>query len=162
MLQWIGMDSDLDLRDPYREPNPVTRMAYRRQVWLEIYLPLLVGGFLVVGGAVVLWRAGIGSGGSWADIALVMLLLPVLAAGLLAVGVLVGLAWAVSQVIGWLPANARAAQEFAARAEIKVRRAADGLIKPLLVPPAAGAALSAGLRRLLSIFAAPTDRERDD
>lgn len=133
----------------HTEPNPVTRAAFRRQVWLEIYLPLFVGLIVVVGGAVLLWQRGVGGGRAWADASTVLLLIPLIAAGLIPLVLLVGAAAGAYWLIREIPGPSRRAQGFFYRAELAVRRGSDWVARPWVV----GSSLSSAVRRSLVVLA---------
>ncbi len=140
------------IQDPSDLPNPVTQAAFRRQAWLEIYLPL---GFalLIVGVVVVLLaRSGVGDASSWADAALVVLILPLLILGLLVLVGLAFLAYGLFQLGGLIPGPARQVQEVFYRAQFDSRRATDLLVSPVIAVRGAVAALRAARRQVSSIF----------
>jgi hypothetical protein len=64
--------------------NPVTKAAFRRQVWLQIYLPLAGGVLLLAAAAAGLWRADLAGASAWADASAILLLPPVLVVILIA------------------------------------------------------------------------------
>ncbi len=126
------------------EPNPITRAAYRRQVRLQVYLPLALGLVALAFGGAWLWREGVGSARIWADTATIFLFLPLLVIGLLGLIVVAAAAYAVGWVTGWLPGYTRRAQRIMAQAERQVTRASDLAVMPVTVPRSVWAAARAG------------------
>lgn len=116
------------------ERNPKTHAAHRKEVWWQITLPLVIGCLLmmlVMAG--VIWSAA-GANPElrrWADISFVWLILPVLFFALLALGVVGGITYLVSKLLGALPGYARLAQDGIATVGQKVGKATDALVAPL-------------------------------
>lgn len=138
--------------DHHTEPNPVTRAAFRRQVWLEIYLPLLFGLVVVVGGAVLLWQRGVGDPRAWADASTVLLLVPLIVASLIPLALLVGAAVGAYWLIREIPGPSRRVQGFFYRVELAVHRASDMAARPWVVGSSLGSAVRRSLVVLASIF----------
>ncbi len=134
------------------EPNPVTREAYRRQVWSQVYWPLALGLMVVAGVGSWLWREGAGSARVWADAATILLLLPLLVIGLLGLIVVAAAAYAVAWLIGWLPGYTRRAQRIVTQAQGQLSRASDLAVSPVTVPRSAWAAARAGCAALVGFI----------
>jgi hypothetical protein len=137
---------------PARERNPVTRSAFRRQVWLEIYLPLVLGLAAVVAAAWFLWGAGVASASSWANASTILLILPILVASLIPLILLVALSVGIIFLIRRLPEVSMRMQSIMYRIQWGVRRGADASVEPWLIGDSARAAGRSGLRGLISIF----------
>jgi hypothetical protein len=60
-----------------RPPNPVTQAAFRRQVRREVYLPIALTVLAIVLLVAVVIVVGYGTRSAWADMALVLLAVPV-------------------------------------------------------------------------------------
>jgi hypothetical protein len=137
-------------RQPMR--NPTTRASFRRQVWLQIYLPFGLGVAALGVAATLLWGGALGDVSAWADASLLLLILPVLVVSLIPMALAAVLIYAVSYVIGWLPGPAYEAQQ----AVIRVRSAADRAMhvvsRPTVYSGSVVAALRSGIRHLLSVF----------
>jgi hypothetical protein len=117
------------------ERNPKTHAAHRKEVWWQITLPLVIGCLLVVlAMAGVIWSAA-GANPElrrWADISFVWLILPALFVALLGLGVVGGLTFLVSKLLGVLPSYARLAQDGIASMGQKALKATDILVAPML------------------------------
>jgi small-conductance mechanosensitive channel len=134
------------------EVNPVTRSAFRRQVWLEIYLPLALGLVAVVGAAWSLWRSGMAAPSAWADASTILLILPVLAVSLIPLLILIALSVGIILLVRRLPEATQRLQSIIYRVQWSVRRGADVAVKPWLMGESAGSAGRTGIAVLLSIF----------
>ena len=137
------------------ERNPITARTFRKQIALEVYLPLGLFVILLAAMVYVLWTLGVGQFGAWADISLVLLLIPLFLLGLLLLGLLIGLVYGLAVVISWLPYPARRGQDLLVRVQATTRKGADMVAKPFLVPGALIMALRHGLEYLLGIFRSP-------
>ncbi len=117
------------------ERNPKTHAAHRKEVWWQITLPLVIGCLvLVLAIAGVIWAAA-GSRPQvtrWADISLIWLILPALFFALLGLGVLVGITYLVSKLLGVLPGYARVVQNAIASVQQKALKANNVLVAPAL------------------------------
>lgn len=131
MLQYRLMNSESTAATPAR--NPKTEAAFRRQVRLQIYLPLGIGVLSVAGLGIGLGVASVGTASAWADITLIYLLMITLVLGLVLLILVGGLAFGVGWVLTRLPAPAMQVQALFVRVERIVRRGADAFIRPLLV-----------------------------
>ncbi len=134
------------------EINPVTRSAFRRQVWLEIYLPLAVGLAVVIGAAWALWGSGMATPRAWADASTVLLILPVLVISLIPLIVLAALSVGIILLIRRLPEVTTRLQGILYRVQWSVRRGADAAVLPWMMADSARAAGRTGRDVLLSIF----------
>lgn len=137
---------------PVATGNPKTRAAFRRQVRLQIYLPLGLG-ILVVGGAGIgLAFAGVGTASAWADITLVYLLSVALIVGLVVLAAIGALAYGVGWAIVRLPGPAMQAQRLVARVAGIVQRGANAGVRPVFVTRSAWASVRAALRGMTGVL----------
>jgi len=150
MLQYRLMRQDSSPTGPTR--NPKTQAAFRRQVRLQIYLPLGFGIVAVAGAGIGLALEGVGTASAWADITLVYLLIVALIAGLIALAGVGALAFGVGWVIARLPGPAMQAQALVARAAGMVRRGAEAGIRPILVTRSAWASVRVALCALAGVL----------
>jgi len=134
------------------EVNPVTRSAFRRQVWLEIYLPLALGLAAVIGAAWGLWGTGMATTRAWADASTIFLILPVLVASLIPLILFAAISVGIILLIRRLPEVSRRLQSLVYRVQWSVRRGADAAVQPWLMGDSARAAGRKGIDILLSIF----------
>jgi FtsH-binding integral membrane protein len=144
------MSQDKDVR--VRDVNPVTRSAFRRQVWLEIYLPLTLGLAAVVGMAWALARSGAATPRAWADASTVLLILPILAAALVPMVIFIALSVGIIILIRRLPEVSQKLQSVVYRVQWSTRRGADTAVQPWLMGESARAAGRAAIDVLFSIF----------
>jgi hypothetical protein len=129
-----------------------TQAAFRRQVRLQIYLPLLLGLLGLAAMVAAIWRSQYGDTSIWADISLSLLLLVGFALGILLLVVLASAAVGAWYLIRELPRPFRQAQIAIARAEHSTEQIADRAMLPLIVPKAAWHAMLRTLRYLMGIF----------
>lgn len=134
------------------EVNPVTRSAFRRQVWLEIYLPLAFGLAALAGAAWGLWQSGRAAPSAWADASTILLVLPVLIAAIIPLVIFIALSVGIIVLIRRLPEVTQQLQSIVYRVQWSVRRGADAAAQPWLVGDSARAAGRTGIDVLLSIF----------
>ena len=139
-------------RDVYPGFKQKPDKAFRKTVWLQIYIPLIFIILLVAGLVTVLWTGGVGTFSGWADTALTFLLIPVLLLGLIIFGVLAVLCYGIFYLIGWIPGPSKEGQRIMRRVAFEVRRVADGIGRPFMAPRAAVSALRKAIRHLASIF----------
>ncbi len=120
-------------------------------MWLQVYLPL--GLFTLVLAALVtwLWVGGVGDASTWADVALVIVLIPALLMGLVVLAVVLALAVLLGKLIGMIPEPAHRAQSIIRRAERGISRGIDTALRPLLMLSALWTALKAIGRGLASL-----------
>lgn len=120
--------------------------AFRRAVWLQVYLPLMVGAILVVAlvafGLVASGRGGATTSGM-ADVALAALLMPVMIIGVLALAAIVLLTVGVAKLIGWLPERTGIVQRIVARAPQLSDRIAGRAAQAIIVPKSVWGAIAA-------------------
>jgi hypothetical protein len=117
------------------ERNPQTHAAHRRDVLRQITLPLVIGSLLLVACMALVIIAAAGGNGEvrrWADVSLVWLILPALFFALLMLGLLIGITYLVSKLLGVLPGYARLVQDGYTALTGKVMHLSDALILPVL------------------------------
>lgn len=135
-----------------RTANPVTRAAFRRQVWLEIYLPigLTIGVVIIL--AAVAAAAAWGTASSWADTVVVFLAVPVAILLLLLLVVLVAACVGLIVAIRRIPEYTVAGQDGLVRLSQGVRQGSDAAARVVILPSAAVEALAEAGRALRSLF----------
>lgn len=127
-------------------------IAFKRQVRLQVYLPL--GVFVLLLAAVVawFWIGGVGEAGVWADVGLIMLLIPALFVGLIMLALFLTLAILVGKLVGLIPEPANRLRLIVRRVEKETRRGVDLALNPLMNLSAIWSALKAigtGLAEIL-------------
>ena len=135
-----------------RPPNPVTQAAFRRQVRREVYLPIALTVLAIVLLVAVAIVVRYGTGGAWADIALVLLAVPVALLLVVLTGVLAGAIYLMLLLIREVPTVTSTLQDGADRLEGAVRRGSDAVVQPILAPAGLAAGLAVIGRSLRSIF----------
>lgn len=141
--------------DPYRSDSGKRHPlddAFRNKVRLQIYLPILLGVIGLVILVASIWTTGQGSASAWADASLVMLIIPVFIVGLIFLVLLGAIAYGVAYVIGILPEPFRRLQEILTQFSVSVEKAGNMVVKPIILPRAAGAAVKAAIMGIRSIF----------
>ena len=135
-----------------RSPNPVTQAAFRRQVRREVYLPIAMTVLAIVLLVAVVIVVAYGTASAWADMALVLLAVPVavLLVGLTAV--LGAAIYLMLLLIREVPPLTSALQDGAERLEGAVRRGCDAAVQPIFAPAGLAAGLAVLGRSLRSIF----------
>ena len=126
--------------------------AFRNKVRLQIYLPILLG---VIGQVILvasIWTTGQGTESVWADVSLMMLIIPAFIMGLILLVLLGVLAYGVAYVIGVLPEPFRRLQEILTQISVSVEKASNLAAKPIILPRAVGAAVEAAFKGIRSIF----------
>lgn len=112
---------------------------FRRDVALQVYLPLGLGVLaigLAVGTALLTGGAGGLAGRGLADVSIIVLLLPVMLLGLMALIGFAALAVAIGRLIGWLPPRSRRLQRLTARIARRTEAVADRTVQVVVVPKA--------------------------
>jgi hypothetical protein len=132
----------------------VTQAAYRRQVRLEIYLPL---GLTVLTLAVLVAISvvlGVGTASSWADISLVLLAAPLALLLIILTAVMVGGIYLLSRLIHEVPSYTSGLQAGVDQVAGAVRRGSDVAVRPVVVPAGVGASLAEVGRAIRDILRA--------
>ena len=127
-------------------------IAHRRQMRLQVYLPLGLSALAVIALVVGLWLGGVGDAGTWADVAVIMLLIPALLVGLIVLAAFIALAVLVGKLIGIIQEPAYRAQVIAHRVRKGITNGTDLALRPLLEMSAAGAVLRAVVRMFAALI----------
>jgi hypothetical protein len=138
-----------------KRPEPRTteeRAAeHRRQVNMQIWLPL-IGGLIVALGLAALAILGTIRGSSevnrWGNISAVYLIIPTLFTSLITLAILVLCIVGVSKLAGKMPGWLARAQGLFAYAAGRIRQAADRLVEPIVSINSTANGYSRGLNRL--------------
>lgn len=129
-----------------------TAAKFRKQVWLQVYLPLALGLVLLTTLIVVLWRGPVGDASVWADTALAFLMLPVMLVGLLLLALFGALVVGVTLAVRRLPEPFEQARLAVARVEDTADQVAGKAALPVIIPSAIFHTIGAVLRYLAGIF----------
>ncbi|HLE23830.1 MAG TPA: hypothetical protein VI701_05925 [Anaerolineales bacterium] len=137
-----------------RPPNPVTRAAFRRQVRREVYLPIALAVLAILLLVTVVIFVQYGTSSAWADMALVLLAVPVAVLLVVLTAVLGGAIYLMLLLIREVPTVTSTLQDGADRLEGAVRRGSDAAVQPIFAPAGVAAALAELGRSVRSIFRA--------
>jgi len=113
-------------------PNPVTRKAHKREMWLQVGLPLILVLMGFAGVAYLVWRNGWGELSQYAQIGQVVMILPVMLGGILVLALLVAGIVAVTYVLRILPPYARITQDSIEKIKKQAVAGADISAKPII------------------------------
>lgn len=146
------------------ERNPVTHAKHRREVLLQITVPLVIGGLLILLAVIgVIWTAA-GAGESvsrWADISLMWLITPTLVFALLGVLVFSALVYLVTRLLMVLPGYARLAQDWFTMVSARVHKLCDQAAEPFLKAHSASAGARQARRSIEEQVREITNYERN-
>jgi hypothetical protein len=118
---------------PKMTRNPLTHQRHRREVGLQITLPLTLGGALLLAFSVLAIVALSSEAQSqWADVALIWLIVPLLFVAFLILVIVAGLAYLVIMLIEVLPPYSQQMQDFMALVATKVGEVCDKSVEPVL------------------------------
>jgi hypothetical protein len=117
------------------------RRAYLRQVRRQVYLPLGLGALVVIGLAILAGTLQVAAVGTWADMAIVFLLIPIMLLGLILLGVTIGAGLMLARVIPRIPAPAARLRQYWHRYSRMAERGADLMAEPIVK----GVALGSGV-----------------
>lgn len=119
---------------PVRSQSTNAHSHHNRQRIIQIWLPLGLAAAITLGVAVWAVVAATGPGSTmthWADVSTVMVILPILLAGVLFLTILIGSIYLTARIYRGLPGLDRKIQAVFYRMEYGVRRAADQVVKPV-------------------------------
>ena len=126
--------------------------AWRRQVWLQIYLPFGVGLLLLLALIAIILFAQYGDASVWADLSVVILVSAALILGFLGLTVLVAASIGVIYLIRNIQEPFDQTRQAAFQAQQAVEEASIAAAKPVIAPQAATHAFISGVRYLAGIF----------
>ena len=145
------MNEELAL-PPKPTRNPATQKAFRRQVWLQVYLPFALGFLLLALIAFLLWGSNMAGASAWADASLILLLLPVIVLSVIPIVLLAALVYGVTYLTRQIPVPAHQAQQSIAKIGRIIELSTKRAIQPLIVVKAGAAAASSVADKLQSIL----------
>jgi len=122
-----------EMQTPFApERNPNTEKTHRREVLLQITLPILVGVLIVIALATLVSSGSTNELGRWSQVTVIWLVLPVLLLSLLVLVLLAALIYGVSLLLGVIPRYACLTQYWFERVEGRVRKGADLAAEPVI------------------------------
>lgn len=124
--------SPLVKRKSLPAPNPATQAAHRREISIQVTLPLVIALLVFIGVGIWLVWAGVGTVERWAQIAMIFILLIAFILGLVLMGIVIGLLFLIIQVMRVIPPYTRLAQDAITKINQRVKTGADISIRPIL------------------------------
>jgi hypothetical protein len=115
--------------------NQLSYQKHRRQLWLQILLPLLVGLILILAVAVLTGIVAFGESGDayrWAAISTIWLVIPIMVFGLIVLAILIGIVYLLARTLKVIPPYSSQAQYYVNRGASEVKRFSDMAAKPVL------------------------------
>ena len=133
-----------------RAPVHESYKRHRQEVAWKIILPVVLAAILIVGLIVLVNVATFRDNGDvarWAAIATIWIVIPMTVAGLIFLIILGGLVYLFKYLLNITPVYTGRAQDFVHRIAGYIRRAADAIVKPVIVLDGVGASINRFLGR---------------
>lgn len=133
-----------ELRASY---NHSTRRAHRREILWQVLLPIIVGLVLAAGLVYLLVASGPGQVERGAQIAAILMTVPLVLLGL---GLAIGLLWlnsSLNKLVRWVPARSYRLQQIAEGLNKGARRVSHLLEQPFLTVESWGASINKLIKR---------------
>jgi hypothetical protein len=133
-------------------PKPVheSYRRHRRQLTSQIILPMILSALLCIALIVLINIATFrdnGDAARWAAISTMWIAVPVFITGLVFLALLVGIIYLLGRLLGITPTYTGRAQDFVHKLAIRIRRAADTTVKPVIFLDGVGASINRLLGR---------------
>ncbi len=127
-------------------PKPVheSYQRHRRQVALQIILPMVLVVLVFVAAVVLINIATFRDNGDvarWAAISTIWIAIPVMIVSLIFLFLLGGIIYLLARLLGIAPTYTVKAQDFVRRLGIRIQRAADASVKPVMFLDSIGASI---------------------
>jgi hypothetical protein len=132
-------------------PEDVSRPAVKRDYWVWIYLPFLIGILVLAGIVFLVVRSGFGSVSAWADTSLIFVLLPIFILGSVLLVLFGSMVYAIVKLIAIFPEWFKSISRVFWQAENAVQRTGDIAVRPFVLVKSSWAALQASCGWLFSI-----------
>jgi heme/copper-type cytochrome/quinol oxidase subunit 2 len=128
-------------------PKPVheSYKRYRKQLITQIILPMVIAGLLFVALIVLIYFATFRDNGDvarWAAISTIWIVIPIMIASLIFLLVLGGLVYLMKRLLNITPTYTGLAQDFVHKLAIRIRLAADAIVKPVIFVDGIGASIN--------------------
>ena len=114
------------------ERNPKTHKAHNRDVFYQITLPLVFGIVTALLLAVLATQATASKVSTWADISLIMMIIPTMIVAVLFLALTAGTIYLMVKLLPLIPPYARFAQDWFSYIAFRVRNVADKSVEPFL------------------------------
>ena len=118
-----------------RDSDKTTQQTHKRQMWLQILVPLIFFSILAVVGivfAVLSTSGALENTGQFASIALIIIILPILLMSLLALALLVGIIFGISKVINIIPMYSLKFQTYFYKIIIALVQVSNSITNPII------------------------------
>lgn len=125
---------------------------FRKTVWWQIYIPIILFVVLLAVLVAVMWTSRTGTASAWGDVSLVLLSVPAAILGLILLLLLAGCAVAITYLIRILPDPFRRLVDILDQVFETTERVSKIVSKPVIVPSAIWAAIRAVFVGIASIF----------
>jgi hypothetical protein len=134
-----------------RNRENITRKT-RRHLWLQVYLPVALVVIVLAGLGIWVVLAGFGTASVWADVGLVLIIIPTFVIGLLIFAALIGMTYGLFRLIGILPDPIDKVYLTVERVGEVMSRGADLAVRPVIIVRKMGAALKAVWNAIASLL----------
>jgi hypothetical protein len=134
-----------------RNRENITRKT-RRHIWLQVYLPVALVVIILAGLGIWVVLAGFGTASVWADVGLVLIIIPTFVIGLLIFAALIGMTYGLFRLIGILPDPIDKVYLTVERVGEVMSRGADLAVRPVIIVRKMGAALKAVWNAIASLL----------
>lgn len=115
-----------------RQRNPITQEAHRRQTFWQIYFPLITFGVLVIVAIVLAILAENQAASKWADISLIYMISVMMVIFIFIIAILIISTYYTTRVIKEAPYFFFLIHKYAYLIEIRVKRASNLVVEPIL------------------------------
>jgi hypothetical protein len=112
--------------------NPKTHLAHKRQVFYQITLPLVISGVLVLFLGILATQATASKASTWADISLIMMILPTMISTILFLFLTAGSIFLMVKLLPLIPPYAYFIQEWFAYLASRARVYTDKSVEPIM------------------------------
>jgi FtsH-binding integral membrane protein len=117
---------------PLYKPNPKTRSAHRKETFWQIVFPLLVAILVIAAIVAAIVINGVGTASVWADIALIVLIIPAMVIMIFPLIIIVLLIVGSSKMLAIIPGYAHQVQIFFRRIRMRATEYSDIAVKPVI------------------------------
>jgi hypothetical protein len=117
------------------KPEHYSYQVHRKQVGIQVLLPVILAGILMIAMIVIVSLATFRSGGDvgrWAAISTIWLVLPLLVFGLMGLALAIGLIYLFAKLLGILPVYTGMAQDYVYKARSYIIHVADMAVRPII------------------------------
>lgn len=133
-------------------PQPVheSYRRHRKQLISQIILPMVIAALLFVASIVLIYFATFRNNGDvarWAALSTIWIVIPIMIASLIFILILGGLVYLMKRLLNITPTYTGLAQDFVHKLMIRIRLAADALVKPVIYLDSVGASINRFLGR---------------